>query len=86
MASQSWDLDGPERRFQAFAEQYDLLAFQPLAKFREQLAEERLYFGSVGHLNPRGHELLAGQIAEFVEQHGLLPEGAAKTTTSRATR
>jgi hypothetical protein len=74
MKQQNWDLERPERRLTAIAEQNHWLLCQLYPMFRTRASGERLFFGNVGHMNPRGHELTAELIAEFINAQRLLPE------------
>ena len=72
MKAMTWDLERPERRLKAFAEQNQLLLFQLLPMLRTRANGERLFFGNVGHMNPHGHQLTAELMAEFIKHQRLL--------------
>jgi hypothetical protein len=73
MREKTWDLEGPERRLAAFADQHHMLLCRPLAAFQEQVKEAPLFIGNVGHFNARGHAVMAASLAEFLKQQKLLP-------------
>jgi hypothetical protein len=68
MRDRSWDLDGPNRRLEEFCdgERIPVLSLEPL--FRRHLREhgEPLHWRYDGHWNPRGNDLAARYIAEFI--------------------
>lgn len=74
MQGKSWDLEGPDRRLQAFAEKHQLLLYQPLEAFKTCVKDEPLFIGNVGHMNAHGHQVTADLVAEFLEKQQLLPE------------
>jgi len=75
MGQGEWDLEGPNRRLEAFALErgYPLLRTQ--AAFREAASSSGppLFFGDIGHLTPRGHEVMADLLERFVRDHDLVP-------------
>jgi hypothetical protein len=68
MRNRSWDLDGPNRELKEFCgeEGIPFLSLEPL--FRQHLRDhgERLHWRYDGHWNPRGNDLAARYIAEFI--------------------
>ena len=74
MRERAWDLRGPERRLRAFADRHDLRLIQPLDAFEAAVRSERLYFGDVGHLTPRGHQLIADELARFLTAGRLIED------------
>ncbi|HXG08246.1 MAG TPA: SGNH/GDSL hydrolase family protein [Gemmataceae bacterium] len=73
MAGKEWDLEGPERRFAEFARQHSLPLLQAYKAYRQVPPEPPLFFGRLGHLTPRGHELLAQTIEMYLRERNLLP-------------
>ena len=74
MREQAWDLKGPERRLRAFADRHDLRLIQPLEAFEAAVRSERLYFGDVGHMTPRAHQLIADELARFLTAGRLIED------------
>jgi lysophospholipase L1-like esterase len=72
MREQAWDLEGPERRLRAFADRHGLRLIQPYKAFEAAVRSESLYFGDVGHMTPRGHDLIADELARFLAASRLL--------------
>jgi hypothetical protein len=68
MSNRSWDLDGPNRQLKEFCgeEGIPFLSLEPL--FRQHLRDHggRLHWRYDGHWNPRGNDLAARYIAEFI--------------------
>ena len=46
----------------------------PFLDLQEELADPSLFFEHDRHLNADGHEFVADRLAEFIEEHELLPE------------
>jgi lysophospholipase L1-like esterase len=63
MSHIEWDLEGPERRLATFANAHGIQLVQPYKVFQSQNDLPPLFFGNVGHLTARGHEVMAEALA-----------------------
>jgi hypothetical protein len=77
MAAQrsSLDLGAPEARLQAFAKAQGIRFFSGTTAFRQAAPEPPLFFGNVGHLTARGHQLMAQLLEQFLAEQRLIPKG-----------
>jgi len=73
MLDKDWDLEGPDRRLKAFAQEHGLLLLQPGEVFRQAGHEPPLFFGDLGHMTARGHQLMAETLEGFLQREGILP-------------
>ena len=75
MQSNTWDLDGPQRRIAAWCLQHDVPCVELAPAFRAAAARggEPLHYHHDGHWTVAGHRLAAEVLREFIEQHGLVP-------------
>jgi hypothetical protein len=72
MMSRQWNLDGPEERLLELATKIRTPLLRPMSAF-ERATNEPLFFNGVGHLTPRGHEIMANSLATQLDHLGLLP-------------
>lgn len=70
MRSVEWDLEGPERRLRTFASEHGLLLLQPYKAYQGASQGSPLFFGNVGHMTPRGHQLMANIMEDSLYKHG----------------
>lgn len=75
MASQTWDLDAPQRRIEAWCRQHGVPCVALAPAFRTQAAQggEPLHYHHDGHWTVAGHRVAASVLKEFLEQHDLVP-------------
>ena len=70
MRNRSWNLDGPNRRLEAFCEKHHIpfLSLEPL--FRKEYREHgtRLHWKYDGHWNVAGNDLAGALMAEFIRE------------------
>jgi hypothetical protein len=68
MRNRSWELDGPNRRLEEFCsgERIPFLSLEPLFRQHSREHGEPLHWRYDGHWNPRGNDLAARYVAEFV--------------------
>ena len=59
MKDQTWDLDGPSRRFQEFCAQHQLPLYQPFDELAKDPGGRDLFIDGLRHLTPQGHIALA---------------------------
>lgn len=74
MSEIKWDLEGPERRLRAFADEHGILLLQSSGLYERAPEGSQLFFGDVGHFTRHGHQLIAQVIEEFMHDNRLLPE------------
>ena len=73
MTTGPWDLEQPERRLRAFAQQHHFLLLQPYQRFQAASTAPPLFFGNLGHMTAHGHQLMAQVLGEFFVDHHLVP-------------
>jgi hypothetical protein len=75
MQSQTWDLDAPQQRIEAWCAQHGVSCVALAPSFREAAARggEPLHFHHDGHWTAAGHRLAANVLKDFLEQHDLVP-------------
>ena len=66
MNSLMWDLDGPELRFSAFAQEHGLVLIQPYKRYKERGNNPPLFFGNLGHMTADGHQLMAQALEDVL--------------------
>lgn len=84
MRARSWDLEGPERRLRTIADAHQIALLQPYREFQSAASTApsgSLYFGNVGHMTARGHELLAAELAKFLKERKLLERATLRAAT-----
>jgi hypothetical protein len=74
MQEKTWDREGPGNRLLSLARKHDVLVCQPVETFRKALGQEPLFFGNVGHMTPKGHDVMASALERFVREKALLPK------------
>jgi hypothetical protein len=79
MQSKSWDLERPERRLSQFADKHGITLLTLLPVFRLKANGGSLYFGDVGHMTARGHQITAEAIGDFLCDRMLVPDPVKKT-------
>lgn len=78
MASRRWQPEGPEQRLRTLAAEAAVRLETPLDAFRAQLDGPPLFFGGIGHMTPRGHEVMAAFLEDTLQAQGLLPEATRR--------
>jgi hypothetical protein len=75
MASQTWDLDAPQQRIEAWCVQHGVPCVALAPPFRAQAAQggAPLHYHHDGHWTAAGHRLAASVLKDFFEQHDLVP-------------
>jgi hypothetical protein len=75
MRLQTWDLDAPQRRIEAWCVQHGVPCVALAPPFRTQAAQggAPLHFHQDGHWTVDGHRLAASVLKKFLEQHDLVP-------------
>jgi hypothetical protein len=75
MQSQTWDLDAPQHRIEAWCAQHGVPCVALTPPFREAAARggEALHFHHDGHWTAAGHRLAASILKDFLERHDLVP-------------
>jgi hypothetical protein len=75
MQGREWNLDGPQRRMEAWCAQHDVPCVSMASAFRAAASrdDERLHFHRDGHWTVAGHHLAAHVLTDFLEQHQLVP-------------
>ena len=74
MRARQWDLDGPQRRVEAWCAAHDVPCVPLAPAFRSAAARggEPLHFHHDGHWTVAGHRLAAGVLTDYLEQHHLV--------------
>lgn len=67
------DRDAASTRFDAALQRVGVPILDPLAVFRRAVDPQSLYFETTAHLTPRGHEVLAGALYDFLVDRRLVP-------------
>lgn len=80
MSSRKWEVRGPENRLQQLAERHQVPLIAPLDAFAAAAPGDPLFFQRIGHLTPRGHQVLAALLETALIEGGLVSGGC---TTSR---
>jgi len=73
MQDQTWQLLAPEMRLAAIAAREGVPLIQPLDEFRKNIDGPPMFFGNVGHLTVKGHEVMAKVLEEYLIRSGWLP-------------
>jgi hypothetical protein len=75
MRERQWDRLGPEARLGRLTAKHDIPFVSLLDRFRTcgSTCQGPLFFGSMGHLTPQGHELVADVLAKWLEDRNWLP-------------
>jgi len=73
MGARTWNTHGPEDRLTDIVRKRGLPLIAPLARFQGSLAGGPLFFDGMGHLTPRGHEVMAGSLADELSALALVP-------------
>ena len=68
MRAKEWDLDGPDRRLAAFADEQEipLTLLEPVVRERQRDGSEVLHWRYDGHWNVQGNDVAGEEIAKFV--------------------
>ena len=78
MSSRAWDLRLPEMDLRRFAENHHIPLIAPLDDFVRAASTDPLFFQQIGHLTPRGHDLMAAAVEATLVERGLLPPAPVK--------
>jgi hypothetical protein len=70
MTAGRWQLLDPTLRLSDIGARHELRILRPLDYFKEHHGAGPLFFGSVGHLTPRGHEVMASFLERALEELG----------------
>lgn len=73
MKDKVWDLTGPERRLEEFTRRRGLRLLAPYQTFGEAWSDEPLYWGNLGHMTPRGHQVMARVLEDYLMAEQMLP-------------
>lgn len=74
MKNKVWNLTGPEQRLENFAKNRGMHLLAPHGIFGEAWSsEEPLYWRHLGHMTPRGHQVMARVLEEYLTSEQLLP-------------
>lgn len=82
MTRRRWQLLRPENYLKELAAAHNLTLIAPLEIFRQGSSQAPLFFGRVGHMTSRGHEIMAATLADSLIAHQLLP-AAGQITMER---
>lgn len=74
MSSRKWDLRSAEHRLRQIADRHHLALITPLDAFVSAASGAPLFFQGIGHLTPRGHELLAQTLDAALAEHDLVSD------------
>ena len=78
MSSRAWDLRLPEMDLRRFAENHHIPLIAPLDDFVRAASTDPLFFQQIGHLTPRGHDVMAAAVEATLVERGLLPPAPVK--------
>src|SRR5262249_50026530 len=73
MAARQWDLLSAEKRLRLLADRHQIPLVAPLDRFVQGSSADSLFFHQIGHLTPRGHEMMAAAIDAALTERGLVP-------------
>lgn len=73
MKGKAWALNGPEQRLATFANDHGLRLLAPYQTFGASWSNEPLYWGNLGHMTPRGHQVIAAVLEEYLLKGELIP-------------
>jgi hypothetical protein len=73
MKERAWKLEEPEARLQRIAQSLQVEELRPLETFKAAPDKDSLFFGGVGHLTPRGHQVLTDYLEEALLRLSLVP-------------
>jgi lysophospholipase L1-like esterase len=77
MASRKWDVLSAEKRLRLLTERQQIPLIAPLDAFVQAASTDPLFFQQVGHLTPRGHEVMAAALDAALAERGLVPAAHA---------
>lgn len=75
MKGKVWDLHGPENRLKSYAEKQGWRLVAPYQAFGEAWSSEPLYWSNLGHMTPRGHQVMARELEKYLVSTKLIPHG-----------
>ena len=73
MASRTWDVLSAEKRMRQLADDHQITLISPHETFVRSSQGDPLFFQQIGHLTPRGHDLLAGALDIALSERQLVP-------------
>jgi lysophospholipase L1-like esterase len=77
MSSRKWDVLSAEKRLQMLSEEHRIPLIAPLPTFVGAGEGEPLFFAQIGHLTPRGHQVMAALLERAIDEQQLLSEISA---------
>jgi lysophospholipase L1-like esterase len=72
MSARQWDVLSAEKRLRLLAERHNIPLIAPLDVFIDNISTGPLFFKEIGHLTPRGHEVMADALDAALAEQGLV--------------
>jgi hypothetical protein len=87
MASKRWNVPGPDERLRQLGVAHGIPVLNPLSVFKSRVQGAPMFFGGqdpssqngLGHMTPRGHEVMAEALENLLVSEELLPSRRNQT-------